>query len=83
VESKQDLRSALSNEFSLPKSCTDDSRLIEDLGFDSLRLLELIVFIEESAGRRAQTSSELEFPMLETIGDAIAYWDELHADGID
>lgn len=40
-------------------ACTADDRLVEDLGFDSLRLMELTVVLERTFGLPAHRPEEL------------------------
>lgn len=47
---------------------TEDTRLIEDLGFDSLALMMLAMEIEDAFGFRFT-----EFVRFETVGDACGY----------
>lgn len=43
----------------LGTTCTADDRLVEDLGFDSLRLMELTVVLERTFGLPAHRPEEL------------------------
>jgi acyl carrier protein len=52
------------------------SRLVEDLGLDSLNLLELVVLIEQLAGTTSANIS-LDFPLLESLGDTFQYFEQL------
>lgn len=47
---------------------TDDTRLVEDLGFDSLALMMMSMEIEDAFGFRFT-----EFVQFETVGDACKY----------
>lgn len=42
-----------------PKALADDQRLIEDLGYDSIRLLELTIAIERTFGLPRHAPAEL------------------------
>lgn len=47
---------------------TDQTQLREDLGVDSLRMVELIVFIEESYGIELN-DADLDMSKFNTVGD--------------
>lgn len=49
-------------------SVTEETRLIEDLGFDSLALMMMAMEIEDAFGFKF-----LEFVKFETVGDVCAY----------
>ena len=49
-------------------SVTEDTRLIEDLGFDSLALMMMAMEIEDAFGFKF-----LEFVKFETVGDVCTY----------
>lgn len=52
------------------------SRLVDDLGFDSVDVFDTVLFVEELAG--VDTSSNGgSYPLLETVGGAYAYLCEL------
>ena len=58
---------------------TPDPRLglIDDLGFDSLSLIELVLFIAEYT--HATEDRFVDYPILETVEDAISYAEVLAA----
>ncbi|MCI8477193.1 MAG: acyl carrier protein [Oscillospiraceae bacterium] len=49
---------------------TESTQLVEDLGADSLSLVELAMAIEESTGVTVEDSA---LPTLKTVGDIAAY----------
>lgn len=55
---------------------TDSALLIDDLGMDSLALVELAMAIEEATGVTVEDSA---LPNLKTVGDVLAYL-EAHAE---
>lgn len=55
---------------------TDSALLIDDLGMDSLALVELAMAIEEATGVTVEDSA---LPNLKTVGDVMAYL-EAHAE---
>lgn len=69
-------------EFRLPADVDEGAILSDDLDFDSLRLIELVTFVEEQAGCGGSDVPE-EYPLLTTLGDAMAYFDELRASPAD
>lgn len=52
-----------------------EDRLVEDLGFHSMSLLELVLFVEELATQPGIDSPS--FPLLVTVSDAFVYYREL------
>ena len=54
------------------KELTDDTPLFSSNRLDSLRLLQLVVFIEREAGVRMK-ASEVRLDNLDTIGRILAY----------
>ena len=54
---------------------TDSARLVDDLGTDSLTLVELAMAIEEATGVSVEDEA---LPTLQTVGDIKAYL-EAHA----
>lgn len=71
-----EFRSEIAIYFELESEIEPGTRLIEDLGFDSLRMIELVSFIEDTAGLDEGDASE-EYPILETIQDCFDYLQEL------
>lgn len=67
--------SFIQSEFDLPDRPNGRDRLVEDLGFDSLLMLELIVVIHEAFGSSTLGSPQppSEYPILTTVEDALAY----------
>lgn len=63
----------LSVECGLRPGLSDDSRFIEDLGVDSLGMLNLIIFIEELA-RGYELATSPEFPIIRTLSDAYSFY---------
>lgn len=49
---------------------SDDTRLLEDLGFDSVSLMQLIIEIEEEFGIEF---SDINFEQVETVGKMFIY----------
>lgn len=49
---------------------TDDALLVEDLGTDSLTMVELAMAIEETTGITVEDEA---LPGLKTVGDVMAY----------
>jgi acyl carrier protein len=64
---------ALTEEFELESPVRPADRLVEDLGFDSLGLFELVGWVEERAGATPATLG-YSFPSLETIEDVIEFY---------
>jgi acyl carrier protein len=69
---------AIAQEFQLDGGFTDDLRLDADLDFDSLAMFDLVLFIEELAGVASEDQGQMDYPMLNTLGDAHAYWEALN-----
>lgn len=72
--------------FSLSSVPRTEDRLADDLGFDSVAVLELVLVVEELAGAargggEGGAPSE-EFPALETVADAYALFRERSARGV-
>lgn len=59
---------ALAAEYEREAIPSQEDRLIQDLGFDSVDMLNLIPFIEQTA--RHMVPSGMSFPMIETVRDA-------------
>lgn len=68
--------SRIASEFQLPPGTEAGSSLADDLGFDSLRLIELVTFVESLAGCSGGDLPD-EYPLLTTIVDAIEYYGSL------
>jgi acyl carrier protein len=71
-----DIVQAIRVEFDLPDDIDPEMLLIEDLAFDSLRVINLIAFIEELAGIQVGQAPD-EYPVLLTVNDAMDYFCEL------
>lgn len=54
------------------EAAADSARLVEDLGADSLMLVELAMAIEEATGVAVEDEA---LPTLKTVGDIKAYWE--------
>jgi len=74
-----ELRSRIVEEFELPVDWEADRNFLEE-AMDSLQVLELVAFIEELAGLGAGDVPE-EYPALETLQDAIDYFNEIATEG--
>lgn len=61
--------------FLIPEKSPIDQRL-DSLGFDSLRTLELVSFVEDMAGLPPGESPDA-YPILESVSDAVDYYSEL------
>ena len=72
----KDVLISIRDEFEMSPTATAESKLIEDLGFDSLQMIQLIYFVEELAGLNTEEPSA-EFPLLITLQDAVDYYFEL------
>ena len=55
----------------LVESCTEDSRLIEDLGFSSVAMLYTVIAIEESFHMRCGNVGMADFKTLRDVVDYI------------
>ncbi|MDA8367842.1 MAG: hypothetical protein M0Z62_12940 [Actinomycetota bacterium] len=75
LDDKASFCSFIQGEFDLPERPDGRDRLVEDLGFDSFLLLELVVVIHEAFGRSSTTGPKPagEYPILTTVDDALAY----------
>ena len=51
-------------------ACTEDSRLVGDLGFSSVSMLYMVIAIEEELGIRFDNVGASDF---ETLGDVVTY----------
>jgi acyl carrier protein len=60
-------------EYELDRAPNPSDRLIEDLGFDSLRLFDLVMFVFELANVNPQGGG-MAFPVLETFDDAFTFF---------
>ena len=66
------VRDIISEQFEKPKeSITEDTRFLEDLGADSLDVVELAVGIEDAFGLGEIDSDDLS--TIRTVGDLVAY----------
>lgn len=60
----------------LPAPITDDKLLTEDLGYDSLRLLELAIALEDAFDVRVRLDPDV---VVETVRDAVRLVEEVLA----
>ena len=51
-------------------ACTEESRLVADLGFSSVSMLYMVIAIEEEMGIRFDNVGASDF---ETLGDVVTY----------
>ena len=51
-------------------ACTEDSRLVADLGFSSVSMLYMVIAIEEEMGIRFDNVGASDF---ETLGDVVSF----------
>ena len=65
---KEILASADPGNRALTEGCTEDSKLITDLGFTSVSMLYMVIAMEETFGIRFDNLSVSDF---ETIGDVV------------
>jgi hypothetical protein len=73
----------LQEHFELPSLPEPTDLLIEDLGFDSLRMLELVDAIEDLAAQRtARPPNPVEYPLLLTPGDAFQFFQAVLGEGV-
>ncbi|MEV5344021.1 acyl carrier protein [Streptomyces sp. NPDC052676] len=61
-----------------PEQVRDDSRLHEDLGFDSIRVMELKARVEHELPRLGTLPVEELLAALRTVGDLVRYLRERH-----
>lgn len=69
------LSAAIAAEFGIQAEFPASSPL-EEAGFDSLRKIELVAYLEEMAGLEVGQAPS-EYPVIETLEDATTYFDEL------
>lgn len=69
------LGQVLHSELRIPLTTTSDSRLIEDLGLDSMAMLELAAILDEAG----VDMPDALFENLETIGDVLHYFDVIRS----
>ncbi len=74
--SRVTVRNAIVQEFQLPSGVEPGALLVEECDFDSLKVIELIAFIEDLVGLPEGEAPE-EYPRLVTLGDALDYFEEL------
>ncbi len=65
----------LVTEFDVASPPSAEASLTDDLGFDSVDMLNLILFIEEAAGFVAITEPEV-YPVIRTVHDAYVYYED-------
>ena len=71
----EQIRSALANQFELdPETITMDTNLIDDLGADSLDVVELIMSLEDEYGIAI---SDEDAAQLYTVGRIVEYLEKL------
>lgn len=75
LDNEASFRSFIQAEFNLPDCPNGHARLVEDLGFDSLLLLELVIVIHDVFGPSGTNEPDAprEYPILTTVNDALAY----------
>jgi len=74
---REDFYEAVAAEFQLDGALTDQTHLASDLGFDSVGMFDLVLFIEEVAEIGPEDQVGMDYPMLNTLGDAYAYCEAL------
>ena len=74
-----ELAMLLCQEFNVPIETSLNARLVDDLGFDSLRMLELVAFIEDIEDDIGIEPGEPGdgFPIFELLNDVYLYYSEL------
>lgn len=68
-------RTILAEEFQLTGAPTMGQSFVEDLAFDSMDMVDVILFLEELAGRRPSHADQ--YPVINSVEDAYAYLQEL------
>lgn len=76
---RAELYEAIAAEFELQGALEDQTILDSDLGFDSLGMFDLVLFVEELAGGQSTDRQPMDYPMMTTLGDVYAYWEALRA----
>jgi acyl carrier protein len=71
-------RQILADEFQLGDVPAMGESFVEDLAFDSMDMVDVIVFLEELAGRPPGRADQ--YPVIGTVEDAYAYLRELCAE---
>jgi len=72
VVSEDEFIKCLSAEFGSSSPLKPDAQLVEDLQFDSLDMVNLIVYIEEVSGVTHIADAEI-YPVIRTVRDAYLY----------
>ena len=73
------LRSLLERELDLPADALQPQATLEDLGIDSLRMIEIVFTIEDEFKVAVKAEPAELRERLKTVGDLAAYIDELGA----
>lgn len=67
------LKEIVGGTIQLPAEVSDEMRLVEDLGADSLDLLDILMAVEDTFQVKIPDS---DLPRLRTVGGAVAYLQE-------
>ncbi len=79
IVEREDFYASVAAEFELDRTLTDQTLLVADLDFDSMGMFDLVLFIEEVAEVQPEDQLGMDYPMLNTLGDAYAYCEALRA----
>ncbi len=71
----EDFFQSVCDQYGIAVEVSTDTRLIGDLNFDSLRIMDLVLMIEHLAvGTSSQTQVLIDYPLLSTMGDAYSLY---------
>ncbi|MGA8726005.1 MAG: hypothetical protein WB565_13280 [Acidimicrobiales bacterium] len=73
--------SSLISEFDIEGVPESSTRFIDQLGFDSVNMLDLVLYVEELAGGAKQRLSS-SYPVIASIKDAYIYYEDVISIGI-
>lgn len=76
---REELYEAIAAEYELDGVLMDQTLLASDLGFDSLGMFDLVLFVEEVAGVQPEGQPTMDYPVMMTLGDVYAYCEALQA----
>jgi acyl carrier protein len=78
----QAFKEELDRRFGISPHHSADLRLIDDIGLDSAKILELVTFIDELTFSSSIARPPLGYPVLETVDDVFKYFEAMSSETV-